>query len=92
VFIVNQDREPDRIVCFHGALCTFPAMLKGRPIGINLYSGASLLDGHLLGTFDTVDEAMQEIENIFNCKKRFYCVRGYYPPTKKGVEASEMAD
>ena len=33
----------------------------------------------LLGTFDTVKEVMQEIEELYNTDLEIYCISGYAP-------------
>ena len=34
-------------------------------------------DGFLLGTFDSILEAIEEITSIINCKQEYYCVKGF---------------
>jgi hypothetical protein len=69
-FIVNQDR--DHRVPFNGELHTVPVAYDGVIMGINLYTGT-----HFLGTFDSVAEALHEMNRIRRCPWSTYKVRGY---------------
>ena len=70
--ILTQDH--DQIINFNegDTIHTLPNVRKGVFYGINLY-----LRGKLLGTFDTVQEAKEEMENIVNCEHEYYCISGF---------------
>lgn len=51
---------------------TRPAIFDGKVVGINLYS-----DNDFLGTFDSPQEALDEMQHILHCKKLFCKVSGY---------------
>ncbi|MDP4117647.1 MAG: hypothetical protein Q8873_00440 [Bacillota bacterium] len=98
MFIINQDR--DRIINVKksdlpDALLTVPKFYKDVCMGINLY-----YKNTLLGTFDTVQDAIEEMNSIIICKRRFYCVRGHEPfelwerikLVMLGGDSDEMAD
>jgi hypothetical protein len=70
LMIVTQDR--DYIYPFTGELETSANWHDGVYMGVNLYE-----HGKFLGTFDCPEEAIQEINNIFNCKQRFYVINGF---------------
>jgi hypothetical protein len=71
MMIVTQDR--DYIYPCTGNLETSANWTHdGVYMGINLYDG-----GRFLGTFDSPEEAIQEIKNIYNCKQKFYVVSGF---------------
>ena len=69
MFIVNQDR--DELVELSGPLYTLPHIYNGIIMAINLYTS-----GRLLGSFDSVDEAMDEIDNIADCPADYYAIGG----------------
>lgn len=69
-FIWNQDR--DAVVPFTGELHTFPAYHNGIMWGINLYTGI-----HFLGTFDSVADAVKEMNRIRRSLAEIYKVRGF---------------
>jgi hypothetical protein len=74
--IVNQDRDKIIEIGEDAVLYTKPvyAPESGNLWGINLYAGDSLL-----GTFDSVNEALREMEMIRACEFDTYHVTGYYP-------------
>lgn len=71
-FIVSQDR--DHIFKFdpHAPICTLPIFHDGVFYGLNLMMGSKFL-----GTFDSPEEAVDEISRIYNCRQEIYAVRGY---------------
>lgn len=70
MLILNQDRE--KLIVYKGGLYTMPVIIEGTLMGINLYC-----DDEFLGTFDSVKEALQEMDDIRMCKHEFYCVTGF---------------
>ena len=52
---------------------TFPAIYQGYAFGINLFLQRKL-NLIMLGTFDTVQLAIDEIENIKNCEEEIYFI------------------
>lgn len=81
MLILNQDR--DELVEYRGELYTLPAIFKKQLYGINLFLGE-----HLLGTFDSVQEAMEEIGKIQSCVREVYVISGYSAwETERELEA-----
>jgi len=70
MFIINQDR--DKIYNCEGKLYASPAIHKEKLLGINLYDNKNFL-----GTFDSIEQIMDEINKIVNFKSTYYCVNGY---------------
>lgn len=70
MLIVNQDR--DEIILKTQPLFTCPAFYNGNIIGINLFH-----DESLLGTFDNVAKAIQEMSQIESCAEEIYFINGY---------------
>ena len=73
MIICNQDKtisvernETDNFM-------TFPAIYQGYVFGINLFLQRKL-NLIMLGTFDTVQLAIDEIENIKNCEEDVYFI------------------
>lgn len=70
--IVNQDRDciyhfnPDALIY------TAPVIHSGLCMGNNLMMGNAFL-----GTFETPEEAMQEVSNIYNYAGEIYAVSGF---------------
>lgn len=81
MWIINQDQdakyffdrdEEDTLYCL-------PKLYKGNVIAFNL-----MLNGELLGTFDTITEAMEEMANIVQCEEEEYQVFGFSDYTLEG--------
>jgi hypothetical protein len=70
MYIVSQDRN--HIARYRGELHTRPAIYDGKLMGINLCAG-----DHMLGTFDSLEEALTEMHRILACHRPVYWVRGY---------------
>lgn len=70
--IVNQDR--DRIYRFNAdaLIYTAPVLHDGMCMGNNLMMGNAFL-----GTFETPEEAMREVSNIYNHTGEIYAVSGF---------------
>ena len=69
MFIINQDR--DELIELSGPLYTLPLVFNGVVMAINLYTS-----GRLLGSFDSVEEAMDEIESIAECEADYCAIGG----------------
>lgn len=73
MIIYNQDKtisvERDETDNF----MTFPVIYQGCVFGINLFLQRKL-NLIMLGTFDTVQLAINEIENIKNCEEEIYFI------------------
>ena len=67
--IFVQDRN--NIVPFKD-LYTMPVLFNDILMGINLYSGK-----HMIGTFDSIAEAMEEIDKIHRSKYDVYLVTSF---------------
>lgn len=85
MYIQDQDREHS--YWYNGNLSTRPAIFNGVCIGINLYT-----DNNFLGTFDSPQEALQEMESIQACKTYKYTVKGYYKPSAWDTIKEAMQD
>ncbi len=70
MFIVTQDR--DEIIQKTQPLFTVPAIYNGKVYGINLFHASCLL-----GAFDSVSEAIAEMNRIESCADEIYFVDGY---------------
>ena len=73
MLLINQDR--DIVVMFNpenDRIKTERVFMNGDFIGINL-----ICEGVLLGTFDSVDEAITEKNHIMNYPFHVHYVRGY---------------
>lgn len=73
MIIINQDRET--ILDFINGIDFLECKLtkhNGINYGINL-----LLNNHILGTFDTLNEVVDEMQNIINCKYNYYVIGGF---------------
>lgn len=73
MIIINQDR--DKSINLHKKLNITNIFLKtnnGVPVGYNI-----VVKDTILGTFDNMFEAMEEINNINNCKYKYYIVNGF---------------
>jgi len=70
--IVNQDR--DQIYLFTGnePLYTAVIIYEDTVIGFNL-----LMSDKALGTFDSLQEVVEEVNRIFNNKDEIYAISGY---------------
>lgn len=70
--IINQDR--DCILDFTGNEYFYTAAIihEGTIMGINL-----MMSGKALGTFDSVEKAIDEISRILNSKDEIVLVGGY---------------
>lgn len=76
-FVVDQDRQniyPMQLVNLRSEI----KEVDGIYLGINL-----LMDVQgetvLLGTFDTVNEVMREINELYNTDLEIYCISGFSP-------------
>lgn len=74
-FVVDQDRQniyPMQLTNLHSEV----KEMDGVYLGINL-----LMDVEgtpvLLGTFDTVEEVMHEINELYNTDLEIYCISGF---------------
>lgn len=77
MWIVNQDHD----VIYKRTdenLYSMPKFNDGICCGLNLY-----MDQYFLGTFDTIEEVQQEMENILNCTEDIYAVNGFYAEDDK---------
>lgn len=72
-FIVSQNR--DYIFKFdpNAYICALPIFHGDIFMGVNLMMGSKFL-----GTFDSPEEAVDEISRIYNCRQEIYAVRGYF--------------
>lgn len=70
MLIVNQDR--DLVVAKTQPLYTAPVIVSGSLWGFNLFHG-----GTMLGTFDSLEEAIAEMNAIEACTDEIYFVNGY---------------
>jgi len=70
MLIVNQDR--DKAIEYSGELAVLPVVHNGRCWGANLIMGVTLL-----GTFDTQDEGLEEVDEIQSYQGDVYYVSGY---------------
>lgn len=73
MIICNQDKTISVEVDPDDVFMTFPRMYKGIFWGINLFLQRKL-NLIMLGTFDTVQLAINEIENIKNCEEEIYFI------------------
>ena len=85
MYIVNQDR--DRSFWYNGNLSTRPAIFNGVCVGINLYT-----DNNFLGTFDSPQEALNEMERIQACRTFKCYVEGYHKPCAWDTIKEAMQD
>lgn len=75
MLIVNQDFEVSKAIEFNpqaDSLYTVPVAHKGVILGINIYCRKTML-----GTFDNLDETVEEINNILSCPHHVYVISGY---------------
>lgn len=75
MLIVNQDFEVSKAIEFNpqaDSLYTVPVAHKGIILGINLYCRQEML-----GTFDSLNEAIEEINKIFSSPHHVYVISGY---------------
>ena len=72
MYIVTQDRDRRYRYNPKDLLLSVPVFHEGLCMGYNL-----LLNQHLLGTFDTSEEALREAQAIVGYKGRKYRVRGF---------------
>lgn len=87
-FIINQDRDHDPIE--KGPLHTLPWVVNGKLWGINLYRGKALL-----GTFDSIDEAITEMSRIDASEDQYILVDGFSADEDSGawiLSETDMAD
>lgn len=70
--LINQDQ--DTVIRFSPCVVmyTIPFLIDGKPYGINLMYG-----NKLLGSFDTLDEAIKVIDDILRCENRVFVVPGF---------------
>lgn len=70
--VLNQDR--DIILSFEKGdeLKSELSIYEGIPQGINI-----LFHDTVIGTFDTIQEVVDEITNIINCEYDYYVVSGF---------------
>lgn len=70
MLIINQDR--DELVLKTQPIYTVPAIYNGKLFGINLFH-----EGVLLGTFDSVQETLDEMYRIETCADELCFVGGF---------------
>ena len=73
MIIISQDRDTS---------INLQKKLNTENIGIQLYMGNIIgynlnIDGLLMGTFDTIIEVWDEINNINNCEYEYYIINGF---------------
>ncbi|MEL7568083.1 MAG: hypothetical protein AAGU27_24850 [Dehalobacterium sp.] len=85
MFIINQDR--DEIIQRRGTLYTMPVVTDGALYGFNLYQ-----EDHMLGTFDSVEEAVAEMARIDSCTDEYCFVDGYCEPDEEELIAALMEE
>lgn len=72
MFIINQDRDCI-IQLQETSKLNYEIITKDNIfIGYNL-----LIDGIPIGTFDTINDLENEINNIYNCKYTYYITNGF---------------
>lgn len=76
-FVVTQDRRNIYPMCLENLHSEIKED-NGTFYGINLLMdlGDEMV---LLGTFDTADEIMKEINEIYNTNLEIYCITGFQP-------------
>lgn len=72
MYIIDQDHEKRYKFTEGDVLLTMPVFHNGALWCINLK-----LNNRLLGSFDSTQDAMDEITKICNCIDPYYIVRGY---------------
>lgn len=77
MILFNQDRDLQMELYGDETFATIPIMACGDIMGINLYVTRDEHEMILLGTFDSPQEAIDEIENIQSCEDMVYLVNGY---------------
>ncbi|MES1923311.1 hypothetical protein MHBO_004866 [Bonamia ostreae] len=73
LWLITQDH--DAVIHYdkaHDALYTLPQITDGVYMGINLYCSSSFL-----GTFDSVQEAVMEIDKIQQCTELHYFINDF---------------
>lgn len=87
MFLINQDR--DMVIQKTAPVVMAPAIHAGKLVGFNLYttSGDST---YLLGSFDTDDEAVEELDRIGASTEEYYFVDGYYFDPELADEDAEL--
>lgn len=73
MIIISQDRDTS---------INLQKKLNTENVGIQLYMGNIIgynlnIDGLLMGTFDTIIEVWDEINNINNCEYEYYIINGF---------------
>ncbi|WP_312280765.1 hypothetical protein [Oscillibacter sp.] len=76
-FIINQDRD---IVIEKGPMHTFPVVENGKIYEINLYCGE-----YLLGTFASIEEAINEMSRIDASEDQYILVDGFSADEDSGA-------
>lgn len=76
-FVINQDRNQIYPLCLKN-LHSSVKEEDGVFFGINLYMEYAS-ESILLGTFDTLEEIMDEINALYNTNEEIYCVTGFNP-------------
>lgn len=71
-WVINQDRDEILELEDVRDLYVLPVRIHNKIMGFNLY-----LTEILLGTFDTLAEALIELNSLLNTKEEFYVVTGY---------------
>lgn len=71
--IINQDMDRILDLTTETILIIYPVYHERKLMGFNIIS-----NGILLGTFDSLNEAMEEISLIKNCVEPFYYIRGNF--------------
>lgn len=70
--LLTQDRDEAILYNPEQPLVTIPVIVDGKIFGINL-----MYNNHLLGTFDSCNEAIEEIGKIASSTDPVYCMSGY---------------
>lgn len=70
--LLTQNRDEAILYNHEDPLITIPVKSGGIIMGINL-----MYKNHMIGTFYSCNEAIEEIDNILNSNNYVYCVSGY---------------
>lgn len=80
MFIVDQDREQILRWTADFSFVTSPTYGENHVVlGFNLFM-VNHKENYLLGTFESANEANQEVVNILSNESNIYVIDGYYPP------------
>jgi hypothetical protein len=87
MYIINQDRN--MVIQMTNPVVMAPAIHGGKLVGFNLYA-TSGDNSYLLGTFDTDDEAIAELNAIAESTEEYYFVNGFYDDPELDDEDAEL--